>query len=102
MSTVYGLLSAVVVRLHKAGTDVQREPGIDGHVLHHHVVSPSIENARVAIDAGYAEIEKLDKYLNNFSPDSEISAVSMSAGAGPVRVSKGNAGTYEKDNRCFF
>ena len=52
------------------------------------VVSHSKENARVAIDAGYAEIEKLDKYLNNFSPDSEISAVSMSAGTGPVRVSK--------------
>ncbi len=52
------------------------------------VVSSSKENARRAIDAGYAEIEKLDKYLNNFSPDSEISAVSKSAGAGPVRVSK--------------
>ncbi|MBI4683291.1 MAG: FAD:protein FMN transferase [Nitrospirae bacterium] len=52
------------------------------------VVSPSKEKARAAIDAGYAEIEKLDKYLNNFSPDSEISAVSKSAGAGPVKVSE--------------
>jgi len=52
------------------------------------VVSPSKEKARAAIDAGYAEIEKLDTYLNNFSPDSEISAVSRSSGAGPVKVSE--------------
>jgi len=51
------------------------------------VVSPSKEKASAAIDAGYAEIGKLDNYLNNFSPDSAISAVSKSAGTGPVRVS---------------
>lgn len=51
------------------------------------VVSSSKEKARMAIDAGYAEIAKLDKYLNNFSQNSEISAVSKSAGAGPVKVS---------------
>ncbi len=51
------------------------------------VVSPSKEKARTAIDAGYEEIGKLDRYLNNFSPDSEISAVSREAGIKPVRVS---------------
>lgn len=51
------------------------------------VVSPSKEKAREAIDAGYAEIAKLDKYLNNFSPESEVSAVSREAGANRVPVS---------------
>ncbi|MEW6601864.1 MAG: FAD:protein FMN transferase [Nitrospirota bacterium] len=52
------------------------------------VVSPSKEKAREAIDAGYAEIQKLDKYLNNFEPDSEISTISKSAGDKPVQVSQ--------------
>ncbi|RJQ50330.1 MAG: FAD:protein FMN transferase [Nitrospiraceae bacterium] len=52
------------------------------------VVSQSEEKAKEAIEAGFAEIKKLDKYLNNFSPDSEISSISKSAGIKPVRVSK--------------
>ena len=43
------------------------------------VVSPSKEKAKKAIDAGFAEIKKLDKFLNNFEADSEISAISRDA-----------------------
>ncbi len=52
------------------------------------VVSTSEEKAKEAIDAGFAEIQKLDKFLNNFEEDSEISAVSREAGIKPVHVSK--------------
>jgi thiamine biosynthesis lipoprotein len=60
------------------------------------VVSPSEEKAKEAIEAGFNEIKKLDKYLNNFSPDSEISAVSKSAGIKPVRVNKETLDLLEK------
>ncbi len=60
------------------------------------VVSPEEEKAKEAIEAGFNEIKKLDKYLNNFSPDSEISAVSKSAGIKPVRVSKETFDLMEK------
>lgn len=51
------------------------------------VTSSSKEKAEEAVDAGFAEIEKLDKFLNNFEPDSEISTVSKFAGVKPVHVS---------------
>jgi thiamine biosynthesis lipoprotein len=51
------------------------------------VVSPSKEKAREAIDAGFAEIKKLDILLNYFSPDSEITAINKAAGEKPVKVS---------------
>ncbi|MBI5098028.1 MAG: FAD:protein FMN transferase [Nitrospirae bacterium] len=60
------------------------------------VVSPSEEKAKDAFEAGFNEIKKLDKYLNNFTPDSEISAVSKSAGIKPVRVSKETLDLLEK------
>ncbi len=51
------------------------------------VISPSKDKAEEAINAGFAEIEKLSKFLNNFEPESEISTVSKFAGIRPVRVS---------------
>ncbi len=51
------------------------------------VTSSSKEKAEEAVDAGFAEIEKLDEFLNNFEPDSEISTVSKFAGIKPVHVS---------------
>src|SRR4030066_131786 len=51
------------------------------------VISFSKEKAKEAIDAGFAEIEKLDKFLNNFEPESEISTVSKFAGIKTVHVS---------------
>ncbi len=60
------------------------------------VVSPSEEKAEDAIEAGFDEIKKLDNYLNNFSPDSEVSAVSQSAGIKPVHVSKETTDLMDK------
>ncbi len=51
------------------------------------VVSPSKVKARESIDAGFAEIRKLEKLLNYFSEDSEITAINKAAGIRPVRVS---------------
>jgi len=52
------------------------------------VVSPSKKKAKEAVDAGFAEIKKLEELLNFFSPDSEITAINRSSGLKPVRVSK--------------
>ncbi|MBI5676250.1 MAG: FAD:protein FMN transferase [Nitrospirae bacterium] len=52
------------------------------------VISPSKDKAEKAIDAGFAEIEKLDKFLNNFEPESEVSTVSKFAEIKPVHVSR--------------
>lgn len=51
------------------------------------VVSPSREKAIEAVDAGFAEIKKLETLLNYFSDQSEISAVNRTAGSRPVEVS---------------
>ncbi len=52
------------------------------------VVSPSQEDAGDAIEAGFAEIKKLEILLNYFSDDSEITAVNRAAGNKPVKVSR--------------
>jgi thiamine biosynthesis lipoprotein len=52
------------------------------------VVSPSKEDAGDAIEAGFAEIKKLETLLNYFSDDSEITAVNRAAGNRPVKVSR--------------
>ena len=60
------------------------------------VVSPSKEKAGQAIDAGFAEIKKLDTLLNYFSDESEISAINRAAGIMPVRVSDETLEIIEK------
>jgi thiamine biosynthesis lipoprotein len=52
------------------------------------IVSPSKGKARDAIDAGFAEIKKLENLLNYFSPESEITAINRSAGKNPVKISR--------------
>ncbi len=52
------------------------------------VVTTSEEKAREAIEAGFGEIKNLDTLLNNFEPDSEISAISKEAGIKAVHVSR--------------
>ena len=60
------------------------------------VVSPSKEKAGQAIDAGFAEIKKLETLLNYFSDESEISAINRAAGIMPVRVSDETLEIIEK------
>ncbi len=51
------------------------------------VVSSSEKKAAKAIESGFATIDKLEKLLNYFSPDSEITAINNASGKSPVRVS---------------
>lgn len=60
------------------------------------VVASSEKEAREAIDAGFAEIKKLEELLNYFSPDSEISTINEAAGESPVKVSKETLDIIEK------
>lgn len=43
--------------------------------------------ARVAIDAAYREMDRVNRLLNNYDPGSEISRINASAGGAPVPVS---------------
>ena len=52
------------------------------------VISPSREKAEEAIEAGFAEIKKLEILINYFSAESELSEINRYAGIKPVRVSK--------------
>jgi thiamine biosynthesis lipoprotein len=52
------------------------------------VVTTSEEKAGEAIEAGFGEIKKLDRLLNNFEPDSEISTISKEAGIQAVHVNR--------------
>lgn len=60
------------------------------------VVSPSKELAREAIEAGFAEIRKLEILLNYFSDDSEITAANRASGEKPVKVSRETLEIIEK------
>ena len=51
------------------------------------VVSDSESKAEKSIDAAFAEIEKLEKLLNFYSAESEISLINRNAGLSGVKVS---------------
>jgi len=51
------------------------------------VVSSSREKAQEAIEAGFAEIKKLEILINYFSSESELSEINRAAGLKPVRAS---------------
>jgi FAD:protein FMN transferase len=51
------------------------------------VVTPDPEAGQQAIDAAYAEIDRLESLISEWRPDSEVSAVNRSAGVAPVKVS---------------
>ncbi|MEC4685722.1 MAG: FAD:protein FMN transferase [Nitrospirota bacterium] len=51
------------------------------------VVSDSEKKAGNAMDKAFAEIKRIGKLINFFSPDSEISAINRNAGISPVALS---------------
>ncbi|MEW6570544.1 MAG: FAD:protein FMN transferase [Nitrospirota bacterium] len=51
------------------------------------VVSDSRNEAEASIDAAFAEIKKIEKLLNFFSADSEVSLINKNAGLSAVNVS---------------
>lgn len=52
------------------------------------VASPDRDEAKEAIDAGFAVIKKIAEEINYFSDDSELSAINRAAGSHPVKVSR--------------
>ncbi len=52
------------------------------------VYSGSAQKAKAAIDATYAELDRLGRLLNFYSEDSEVSMINRSSGIRPVKVSK--------------
>jgi len=51
------------------------------------VVAPTIEEGSAAIDAGMAELRRLDAMMSLYKDDSEITKVNRAAGMHPVKVS---------------
>jgi len=60
------------------------------------VVAPSMDMAKDAIDAGFAEIKRLEHLINYYSPDSELSMINKAAGKHPVKVSPETLDLIEK------
>lgn len=51
------------------------------------VVAPTVEKGSAAIDAGMAELRRLDAMMSIYKDDSEITRVNRAAGMKPVKVS---------------
>jgi len=51
------------------------------------VVAPSARDGEAAIDAGMAELRRLDAMMSLYKDDSEVTKVNFAAGRSPVRVS---------------
>jgi FAD:protein FMN transferase len=45
------------------------------------------ENASQAMNAAFAEMERVNSLLNNYNPESEVSAINKNAGLAPVEIS---------------
>jgi thiamine biosynthesis lipoprotein len=63
------------------------------------VLSPSREKAEEAIEAGFAEVKRLEHLLNYYSDESEISAINRSSGKSPARVSRDTFDVIKKSVR---
>jgi FAD:protein FMN transferase len=83
------LLLIVFSVLH-AGCDrqrtVQRTETIMGTQVTLTVVAPTAADAEAAVDAGMAELRRLDAMMSLYRDDSEISKVNRAAGRMPVKV----------------
>lgn len=60
------------------------------------VISDSEKRAQGAIDSAYREIDRLEKLLNFYSRESEVSLINDNAGIMPVRVSQDTLDVIEK------
>lgn len=60
------------------------------------VVSPTEDQAQKAINASFAELDRLAALLNFYSDTSEISMINKQAGVNPVKVSKDTLDILEK------
>ena len=60
------------------------------------VYSESEQKAKAAIDATYAELDRLGRLLNFYSEDSEVSTINRFSGIKPVKVSKDTLDVIDK------
>ncbi len=66
---------------------VQKTEAIMGTDITITVVAPSAEEGEAAIDAGMAELRRLDAMMSLYKDESEITKVNLAAGKSPVKVS---------------
>ncbi len=66
---------------------VQKTESIMGTDVTITVVAPSSREGEAAIDAGMAELKRLDAMMSLYKDTSELTAVNLAAGKNPVRVS---------------
>jgi thiamine biosynthesis lipoprotein len=60
------------------------------------VVSTTKQAAGQAVEAGFKRIEELEKLLNYYDPESEISAINRASGRSPVKVSSDTLDIVQK------
>ena len=79
-----------LLRLHSGcsrARTVQKTETIMGTDVTITVVAPSAEEGEAAIDAGMAELRRLDAMMSLYKDTSEITKVNLAAGKDPVKVS---------------
>ena len=75
---IHGALQAATVK------DVRKKMGSRFEIT---AISPSQDDAQLAIDAAYDEIDRIEALISSWRETSETSAVNAHAGKGPVPVS---------------
>jgi thiamine biosynthesis lipoprotein len=83
---IFLLLMAVVTGCSRSRT-VQRTETMMGTNVTITVAGPTREAGEAAIDAGMAELRRLDAMMSLYRSESELTKVNMAAGVAPVRVS---------------
>lgn len=58
--------------------------------------APDLTVAAGAVTAAFDEVRRVDRFLSNYKPDSELSRINQEASKGPVRVSAEMAGLLER------
>ena len=94
-STIRGILWVLVVVVstlsapqHLRGSDL-KEPYKDARLMLHTLVEIKVygDNPADAVNAAFNEIERVNRLLNNYDPESEVSLINTSAGINEVPVS---------------
>jgi thiamine biosynthesis lipoprotein len=75
---------------------VQKSESIMGTEVTITVTAKSSEQGEAAIDAGMAELRRLDAMMSLYKDESEITKVNLAAGKGPVKVSREMIEVVEK------
>jgi thiamine biosynthesis lipoprotein len=81
------MLSLMLVMACARARTVQKTETIMGTEVTITVTAPSTDAGEAAIDAGMAELRRLDAMMSLYKDTSEITKVNVAAGKGPVKVS---------------